>query len=928
MSVAALTFLLNANGLHCQQIDGDIATMTGYDITDFLSGQRRFDDLFHEDDQDICDEIFSHRPQTSSRPQTCRFYHKSGEVKILSLIHYKRPSSEGKETIILLTCQLPERRSEDILGETAMTNYLAMLENTDDYIYFKDRNHLFTCASQTLVKITDPSERWTDLIGKTDYEVFPKEFADIYFSLEKKVFSGQLSVAQDVQPILGHEGNKGWVDNRKYPIKDERGNIIGLFGVARDITELKQTQEALARSEKRYRAAFHSSFDAISISRVSDGLFLDVNQPFLDTFGFKLDEVIGYSALDIHIWDSVKDRQHLVESVQRDGTCIYVDVPLRRKSGELFWGVVSAVVIELDGTSCLFIFTRDITERKRAEAALRVGEERYRSVFQTSLDGISITRISDGVILDVNQSYLDLYGYRRTEVVGKTPLELGVWRELAERQRFMEILRREGRCRNFECLSRKKSGELFWVVLSATAIEVGDVPCILTYQKDITERKRSEEKIYQLAFYDQLTALPNRTLLRERIKQAVEACAESGRHGALLLIDLDNFKTLNDTLGHDMGDILLQQVAQRLIGCVREEDTVARLGGDEFVVMLVGLSEVESEAASQVEQTGRKIHIAFTQSFQLKGISSRITPSVGASLFGGGDVDIDALIKQSDLAMYRVKETGRNSIRFFEPDMAFAVMHRAKLEGELREAIDNRQFILHYQSQIADGEIVGAEALVRWMRPARGLVSPAEFIPLAEENGLILPLGQWILEAACKQLAAWAKRPEMAHLTIAVNVSARQFRQPDFVDQVQVVLGNTGANPHRLKLELTESLLASDLDEVAEKMFVLKSKGVGFSLDDFGTGYSSLSYLKLLPLDQLKIDRTFVRDVLIDPNDAAIATTIITLAQSLGLGVIAEGVETASQREFLANAGCHAYQGYFFSRPLPIEAFEKQVLQG
>ncbi|MDP2021882.1 MAG: bifunctional diguanylate cyclase/phosphodiesterase, partial [Hydrogenophaga sp.] len=386
--------------------------------------------------------------------------------------------------------------------------------------------------------------------------------------------------------------------------------------------------------------------------------------------------------------------------------------------------------------------------------------------------------------------------------------------------------------------------------------------------------------------------------------------------------DLDNFKTLNDTLGHDKGDLLLQRVAQRLVFCVREGDTVARLGGDEFVVMLEGLSENPDEAATQAETVGEKILATLNQPYRLAGYENRSTPSIGVTLFSGHQTSIDELLKQADLAMYQSKTAGRNTLRFFDPAMQAMVSERAALEVDLREAVRQQQFVLYYQPQVVeDGRLTGAEALLRWQHPRRGLVSPAEFIPLAEETGLILPLGHWVLETACAQLATWANQPKTAQLSLAVNVSANQLHQADFVDQVLAVLSRTGANAKRLKLELTESLLVSDVEKTIAKMAALKAHGVGFSLDDFGTGYSSLSYLKRLPLDQLKIDQGFVRDILIDPNDAAIAKMVVALADSLGLAVIAEGVEIEAQRDFLAHLGCHAYQGYLFSRPLPLDEF-------
>jgi diguanylate cyclase (GGDEF)-like protein len=438
-----------------------------------------------------------------------------------------------------------------------------------------------------------------------------------------------------------------------------------------------------------------------------------------------------------------------------------------------------------------------------------------------------------------------------------------------------------------------------------------------------TERRTASDKINELAFFDPLTNLPNRTLLLDRLKQTLAASARSGHYGALLFIDLDNFKTLNNTLGHDMGDLLLKQVAQRLTQRVRQGDTVARVGGDEFVVVLAGLGVHAGEAAIEMERVSDKMLATLNQPYRLGDVAHHSTASMGVTLFGGAPAAIDDLLKQADLAMYKAKEAGRNAWRFFDPHMESAVKELAALEDDLRRALDQQQLLLHYQAQVVgEARVTGAEVLVRWQHPRRGMVAPVDFIPLAEKTGLILPLGRWVLQTACSQLALWASRPEMAHLSLAVNVSAHQFRQPDFVEQVLAVLDETGANPQRLKLELTESLLVHNVQEIIEKMFALKAKGVGFSLDDFGTGYSSLSYLKRLPLDQLKIDQSFVRDILIDANDAAIAKMVIVLGESMGLAVIAEGVEIEAQRDFLAHLGCHAYQGYLFSRPLPLAAFE------
>jgi diguanylate cyclase (GGDEF)-like protein/PAS domain S-box-containing protein len=455
---------------------------------------------------------------------------------------------------------------------------------------------------------------------------------------------------------------------------------------------------------------------------------------------------------------------------------------------------------------------------------------------------------------------------------------------------------------------------------------------------DISERKASAEALEHLAYYDPLTQLPNRRLMLDRLRQALTSSARHDRYGAIMLMDLDNFKALNDTKGHDVGDQLLVEVALRLASAIRQGDTVARLGGDEFVVILEDL-DTTAAAAMQAEYVAVKIQDQLRLPYQLKVRESdgdlntyhvhHCSSSIGIALFQDQSVPVDELMKRADTAMYQAKAAGRDTLRFFDPEMQATVAARAAMEVNLRKAIVDEQFLVFYQAQVdAAGRVIGAEALVRWQHPERGLVSPAEFIPLAEETGLILPLGEWVLRTACAQLALWAARPETAHLTVAVNVSARQFSLPNLVEEVLSLIKYTGAPAGKLKLELTESLLLDNAEDIIAKMSVLKSHGVGFALDDFGTGYSSLSYLKRLPLDQLKIDQSFVCDVLSDSNDAAIARTIVALGQSLGLEVIAEGVETEAQRNFLADNGCLSYQGYLFSRPLPLAAFEDFINHG
>ena len=537
--------------------------------------------------------------------------------------------------------------------------------------------------------------------------------------------------------------------------------------------------------------------------------------------------------------------------------------------------------------------------------------------------------VQDNVIQFANQRAEHIFGYGPGQLCGQSARALHLSDH--EYQIFAErtaIKLNSGTASFFEeeiCLKRF-DGLSFWAWVRGSVLYAGEpIAGQIWVVSDITLRKEAENQINNLAFYDPLTGLPNRRLLLDRLQQQIVAHARTSGNGALFFIDLDNFKTLNDMYGHGIGDLLLQQVAIRLTKCVRESDTVARLGGDEFVVMLDNLSKNFHEAGDQARIVGEKIIEAITQPYLLDSYECNSSPSIGITIFSGESANermVEELLKQADIALYQAKAAGRNTLRFFDQEMQAKVMERALMEMDLREALGNQQFHLYYQAQVGRDGLLGAEVLLRWIHPERGMVSPAQFIPLAEDTCLILPVGTWVLETACAQLAVWAKRPETAHLVIAVNVSALQLRHRDFVQQVWNALEKTGADPHRLKLELTESQLANDVESIIAKMTVLKRLGVGFSIDDFGTGYSSLAYLKRLPLDQLKIDQSFVRDILIDPNDAAIAGMVITLAKSLGLSVIAEGVETEAQRDFLAELGCHNAQGYLFSRPLPLPEFE------
>lgn len=699
--------------------------------------------------------------------------------------------------------------------------------------------------------------------------------------------------------------------------QDEIGQLIGGFNQL--LETLAQREVSLRESEFHLRSIIESEPECIKIVD-AQGALVQMNPAGLAMIeADAMAQVAGLAVRDL-VAPEYRERFDVMHQRVLAGEACQLEFEIVGLKGGRRWMETHAVPMSDEGQVVHLAVTRDITTRKQAEAELRIAATAFESQ-----EGMTITSAAFE-ILRVNKAFTRITGYTAEEAVGQNPRLLNSGRHDAAFYAAMwHSIESDGTWQG-EIWNRRKNGEIYpeWLTITTVKDEAGQVTHYVATFSDITSRKAAEGKIQNLAFYDPLTNLPNRRLLMDRLEQALSAGVRHQRKGALLFIDLDDFKTINEILGHDKGDRLLLQVAQRLSTCIQESDTVARLGGDEFVVMLEDLSKNELEAASQAEAVGEKIRLALNQIYQLDGDAHHITPSIGVALFGEEQETPDEPYKRADMALNQAKSVGRNTLLFFDLQMQSAVMARAALEAGLREALARQQFLLYYQAQVTgDRQIAGVEVLVRWLHPERGLVSPVEFIPLAEDTGLILPLGRWVLETACSQLARWAAQPEMAHLTLSVNVSARQFNQSDFVDQVLTVLERTGAPAQRLKLELTESVLVSDVEDVIAKMSALKAMGVGFSLDDFGTGYSSLAYLSRLPLDQLKIDQSFVSNIGVDNNAAAICAATISLAHSLKLKVVAEGVETEAQRYFLSTVHpCDLMQGYLFGRPLPLDAFE------
>ncbi|SFD97119.1 PAS domain S-box-containing protein/diguanylate cyclase (GGDEF) domain-containing protein [Massilia yuzhufengensis] len=591
----------------------------------------------------------------------------------------------------------------------------------------------------------------------------------------------------------------------------------------------------------------------------------------------------------------------------RQMTVLSTKIPLHRDDGSVYG---------LCGISI------DISERRAAEESTRVAASVFRSA-----EGMFIAG-PDRRIQRVNEAFCAMTGHEATDLAGAFVPWFALGSDGADARDIMwDAAENHGKWQG-EIWTHRKNGDAYPARLTVTAVrdENASISHFVGTQGDITEQKLAQDEIAKLAYFDSLTGLPNRRLLLERLGHCVSLRERSGQMPALLFFDLDNFKDFNDLHGHQLGDQLLRQVGERIRTCTRAGDTVARLGGDEFVVLLDNVGRTEQEAGAHASAIGWKIIAAVAEPFIIGSTTHRTTCSLGAALQSDSGIDSDEMMKRADMAMYSAKKDGRNTMRFFDPGMASDVSHRLALEEEIRTSLGTSGFSMHYQPQVdVQGRITGAEALLRWNSPKRGAIGPSVFIPIAEASGLIVPLGRWALHTACAQLACWKSQPGLRDLTVSVNVSIRQFRERSFVQDVVDTVSDTGVSPSKLKLELTETVLIDDVDDTIEKMRQLKELGVNFSLDDFGTGYSSLSYLKRLPINQLKIDRSFVRDILTNPNDASIARSIVALSQALGLGIIAEGVETEEQRNFLAEIGCSFYQGYLFGRPMEAASFERSV---
>jgi diguanylate cyclase (GGDEF)-like protein/PAS domain S-box-containing protein len=704
-------------------------------------------------------------------------------------------------------------------------------------------------------------------------------------------------------------------------VHDEAGKLLYSFAFIADITQLRNAEDVLHQTLGEQKIILENADMGIALAGKHN--FLRMNRQFEALFGYARNELQNKPTHLIHpSREAFADFRREARAVMRRGVPYRSERLMRRKDGSAIWcRIVGKAIDPSDLPNGTLWMVEDISGRMEAEENLRLAAK----VFDSSVEGILITDAFSRIIT-VNQAFTQITGYQKEEAVGNTPSLLRSGKHGSEFYREMRAsLKETGQWRG-EIWNRRKDGETYleWLTISAVKNDRGETVNYVAVFSDITSRKLAEERLNYLANHDALTGLPNRILYLERLSLALAHAHRNRKLVAVMFFDLDRFKIINDTLGHNAGDQLLQEVGERVAAILREDDTVARMGGDEFTVILEGVCD-EQDAI----QVAQKIIDVIAHPVDLGGQEVFITASVGISIYPNDGSDAHALVKNADAAMYRAKEQGKNNYQFFKADMNTRAFERLALENSLRRALERNEFELHYQPQVdlGTGQVVGAEALIRWRHPDMGLVSPERFISIAEETGMILQIGEWVLRAACTQNKAW-QDAGFPPLQVAVNLSARQFKQKNLVGMIETVLAETGLAAEFLELEITEGVIMEHATETIATLTSMKELGLQLSIDDFGTGYSSLSYLKRFPIDTLKIDRSFVRDITTDQEDAAITTAVIALAHSLKLMVIAEGVESAEQLAFLREHGCDEIQGYYFSVPLSVADFTARMENG
>ncbi len=812
-------------------------------------------------------------------------------------------------------------RTQELQQERTLLRNL--IDSMPDLVFYKDCHGLYQGCNKAFETFAGCPE--AELMGKTDFDLFPAEMADFFHEQDDKVITRCQSITTEAW-VPYPDGRRVLLDIIETPSCTTAGDIVGLIGTCRDITTRKQVEAQLRQSQEMLRLVI-DNIPQYVFWKDENAIYLGCNQHFArNIVGYFPEDIIGKSDADILKTGQVETSflNTLSRCVVADGQVKYQMLEeIQRADGSIQWLEINKIPLrdafgQIIGVLGSF---EDITERKWAEEKLRQSAK----VLENSAEAITITDAKSRIIL-VNKAFSQITGYTLPEVLGKNPSLLSSGKHSREfYQKMWNSIHTIGYWEG-EIWNRRKNGEVYPEWLHISVIKDEDHEEITNYLgifSDLTLRKQTEQRLAYLAHYDDLTGLPNRSLFYEKTAMAIYQAQQHSNQVAVMFLDLDRFKYVNDTWGHIVGDVLLKDVATRLTECLGKSDTIARLGGDDFTILLENLKNLQD-----LEHIAQTIIDAMQTSFDLNGHETFVTASIGISVYPADGLDIDTLLKNADAAMYRAKEAGRNNYQFFKPQMNIHVHQRLTLESKLRHALERNEFLLYYQPQmhLASGIIVGAEVLLRWQHPELGLVLPYHFIPLAEETGLIVPIGEWVLHHACLQQQHWCKTGQPL-LRISVNLSSRQFRQEDLTKTVMRAVEETNVDPTLLELELTESMLMQDAENAAKTLHQLKDRGIQLAIDDFGTGYSSLNYLKRFPIDKLKIDQSFVRDIPTNKDDMTITRAIVALARSLNLKVIAEGVETKAQEVFLRSLKCDEVQGYLIGRPMPEEEFLKMIRQ-
>ncbi len=819
---------------------------------------------------------------------------------------------DGQRTVLCLARDLSERRRAHQEIHEREARLQTIVDGFEGFIYICSQDFRLEFANERLKR-----HLGRDPLGEVCHQTINGSPLPCAWCRDGSVRQGLTYRREYQNPLDGR-----WYYSVTAPLMHPDGRVSH-HGMMTDITERKQAAERLVASEANYRAIFDAMEDAVFVHDPADGSILDANPAALALYGYSLEELRHRQVVQLSVGEPPYSQKEAQEKIAQAlaGQPQRFEWLAQDSTGRRFWVEVGLRLAMLSGQERLLALVRDITKRKENEEQLQLAAR----VFENTVEGITVTD-RQGKIQMVNPGFSLITGYSAQEVLGQNPRILRSERHEPEfYQGMWETLLKQGQWSG-EIWNRRKSGEAYpeWLNISAIRDAQGQVTHYVAVFHDITEIKASQEQIKYQAFHDALTGLPNRVLFNDRLRMALARAKRDQKNLAVVFLDLDHFKSINDSLGHAVGDVLLQEVALRLKSNLRQEDTVSRLGGDEFIMILPDV-----EGPEQAVTGAQRILEDLERPFSLKGHELYVTASLGITLFPADGENLETLVKNADMAMYRAKEQGRNTYQLYTPSMNKRVLLRQALLADLRKALDRDELTVYYQPKVdlATGRVAGMEALVRWLRPGGQVVAPGKFIPLAEDSGLILPLGQQVLDKACRQTARWVSQGHQ-DLCLAVNLSARQFAQPQLLENVELTLAQSGLKPRNLELEITESTVMGNVQAASQVLNLLHAMGVSLALDDFGTGYSSMYYLKHFRIDVLKIDRSFVRDIPGNPEANAIAEAVVSLAHSLRLKVVAEGVETSAQLVFLRGIGCDYLQGYLFSRPLATEDFGALLAQG